>query len=47
MVKNEEKEKTILTSAFSAGPGCHGGCGMKLHIKDGKLVHVEGDDDNP
>lgn len=26
---------------------CSGGCGMLLHIKNGKLVHLEGDPDNP
>lgn len=26
---------------------CSGGCGMLLHIKDGKLIHLEGDPDNP
>ncbi len=35
------------TTAWSAGPGCHGGCGQKLFIRDGKLVRVEGDEANP
>jgi formate dehydrogenase major subunit len=26
---------------------CSGGCGLLLHIKDGKLIHLEGDPDNP
>ncbi len=26
---------------------CSGGCGLLLHIKEGKLVHLEGDPDNP
>lgn len=26
---------------------CSGGCGLLLHIKDGKLVHLEGNPDNP
>ncbi len=26
---------------------CSGGCGMLLHVKDGKLIHLEGDPDNP
>lgn len=26
---------------------CSGGCGLLLHIKDGKLVHLDGDPDNP
>ena len=35
------------TVAWSAGPGCHGGCGQKLYIEDGKLIRVEGDEDHP
>lgn len=26
---------------------CSGGCGMLLYVKEGKLVHLEGDPDNP
>ena len=33
--------------AWSAGPGCHGGCGVKVYVKDGKLIKVEGDEDHP
>ena len=37
----------VRTSAWSA-PGCHPvGCGLKLHVKDGKLVDVEGDENHP
>ncbi|MCL1846526.1 MAG: molybdopterin-dependent oxidoreductase [Coriobacteriia bacterium] len=37
----------VRTTAWSA-PGCHPvGCGVKLHIKDGKLVGVEGDEESP
>ena len=35
--------KIVKTGAWSGGPGCHGGCGVELHIKDDKLVKVEGD----
>jgi anaerobic selenocysteine-containing dehydrogenase len=35
------------TISWSAGPGCHGGCGQKLFVEDGKLVRVEGDENNP
>jgi anaerobic selenocysteine-containing dehydrogenase len=35
------------TTAWSAGPGCHGGCGQKLLVEDGKLVRIEGDENNP
>lgn len=26
---------------------CSGGCGLLLHIKDGKIVYLDGDPDNP
>ena len=35
------------TASWSAGPGCHGGCGQKLYVKDGRLVRVEGDENHP
>ena len=35
------------TTVWSPGPGCHGGCGAKLYIKDGKVVKVEGDPCHP
>jgi anaerobic selenocysteine-containing dehydrogenase len=35
------------TTTWSAGPGCHGGCGVLAYVKDGKLVKVEGDPDHP
>ncbi|MCC6890558.1 MAG: molybdopterin-dependent oxidoreductase [Hyphomicrobiales bacterium] len=35
------------TTAWSAGAGCHGGCGQKLFVEDGRLVRVEGDENNP
>jgi anaerobic selenocysteine-containing dehydrogenase len=39
--------RKVRTSGWSAGPGCHGGCGIIAHIKDGKLLKVEGDPDHP
>ena len=33
-------------SAWSA-PGCHLGCGVLIYSRDGKVVRVEGDPDNP
>ena len=33
--------------AWSPGPGCHGGCGVDVHVKDGKVIKVEGDDNHP
>ena len=35
------------SSKWSAGAGCHGNCGQKLYVKDGKLIKVEGDEDHP
>ena len=35
------------TTTWSPGPGCHGGCGVLAHVKDGKLVKIEGDPDHP
>ena len=35
------------TTAWSAGPGCHGGCGQKVFVKDGKMVKIEGDENHP
>jgi len=37
----------VRTTTWSAGPGCHGGCGVLAHVKDGKLVKLEGDPDHP
>lgn len=42
-----EKDYTVRTCAWSA-PGCHPtGCGLIMHVKDGKLVEVEGDPEHP
>ena len=35
------------TTSWSAGPGCHGGCGQKLYVKNGRLDRIEGDEDHP
>ena len=43
----QSETKIFRTSAWSAGPGCHGGCGVLAHVKDGKLVKIEGDSDHP
>ncbi len=37
----------ITTTAWSPGPGCHGGCGVKLYVRDGRIVNVEGDENHP
>ena len=43
----DKSEKIVKTTTWSAGPGCHGGCGVIAHIKDGTLVKIEGDPDHP
>jgi len=45
-MKNDGVE-IVRTTTWSAGPGCHGGCGVLAHIKDNKLVKLEGDPDHP
>ncbi len=35
------------TIAWSAGAGCHGGCGQKLFVENGQMVKIEGDENNP
>jgi len=37
----------VKTTAWSAGPGCHGGCGVLAHVEDGRLVKIEGDPTHP
>ncbi len=46
-MKESNGVKVVKTGAWSGGPGCHGGCGVELHIKDGKLIKIEGDEDHP
>ena len=42
----EDGTEVIRTCAWSP-PGCHAvGCGVRLHVKDGELVKVEGDPDH-
>lgn len=43
----EVGEQIVKTITWSAGPGCHGGCGVLLHVKDGKLTRVEGNPEHP
>jgi anaerobic selenocysteine-containing dehydrogenase len=43
----KEKLRVVRTTTWSAGPGCHGGCGVRAYIKDGKLVKIEGDPEHP
>ena len=44
----QEGEYTVTRGSAWSGPGCHLGCGLLLYTdKDGKLVKVEGDPENP
>ncbi len=44
----QEGEYTVTRGAGWSGPGCHLGCGVLLYTdKEGKLVKVEGDPENP
>jgi anaerobic selenocysteine-containing dehydrogenase len=47
MAEKDKGVQVIKMGAWSAGPGCHGGCGVKVFVKDGKLIKVEGDEDHP
>ena len=39
----KEEMQVFKTTTWSPGPGCHGGCGVKVYVKDGKVVKLEGD----
>lgn len=43
----KDYDRVVRTTAWSPGPGCHGGCGVLLYVKDDKIVRVEGDPDHP
>jgi anaerobic selenocysteine-containing dehydrogenase len=43
----EEDGMTVTRSVARTAPGCHEGCGVRLYVKDGVLVKVEGDHDFP
>ena len=47
MLQRDRKIQVIRMGAWSAGPGCHGGCGVKVYVKDGRLLKVEGDENHP
>jgi anaerobic selenocysteine-containing dehydrogenase len=47
MKKDQEQEKIVRTTVWSPGAGCHGGCGVKLYVKNERLVKVEGDENHP
>jgi len=43
----EEDGMKIVRSTARTGPGCHEGCGVLLHLKDGELIKVEGNPEFP
>ncbi len=47
--KYEEDGFTVVRSSIWSPPGCHPvGCGVKYYVdKDGRIDHVEGDENNP
>ena len=40
-------ERVVRSITWSAGPGCHGGCGVLLETKDGRLEGIEGNPEHP
>ena len=47
--KFQDGDFTVIRSSVWSPPGCHPvGCGIKLYVdKDGRLDHVEGDENDP
>ena len=43
----EEDGYTVIRGHARSAPGCHNACGVLQYVKDGKLVKVEGDPENP
>lgn len=42
------EDGTEVHRTCSMGVGCHNlGCGLKVHVKDGKAVKIEGDEEHP
>jgi anaerobic selenocysteine-containing dehydrogenase len=46
-IMRDKNVEVIPTTTWSAGPGCHGGCGVLAYVQDGKLVKIEGDPEHP
>jgi anaerobic selenocysteine-containing dehydrogenase len=47
LVKWREGDFTVIRGHCRSGPGCHNACGILQYVKDGKLVKIEGDPENP
>ena len=45
--KEKGEVQVVKMGAWSGGPGCHGGCGVEVYIRDGRVIKVEGDPDHP
>lgn len=43
----QEDGYTVFRSNARTGPGCHDNCGVLMYVKDGVLIKVEGDPENP
>ncbi len=43
----EEDGCTVIRGNARTAPGCHNNCGVLMYVKDGKLIKVEGDPENP
>jgi anaerobic selenocysteine-containing dehydrogenase len=43
----DEGERVYRMGGWSAGCGCHGGCGLEFHVRDGRVTKVEGDPEHP
>src|SRR4030042_5948825 len=47
MADKSKETQIYKMGGWSPGPGCHGGCGVEVHVRDGKVVKVEGMEDHP
>ncbi|MGN0038272.1 MAG: molybdopterin-dependent oxidoreductase [Coriobacteriales bacterium] len=45
--KWEEDGMTVIRGTARSAPGCHNVCGILTYVKDGKVVKVEGDPEDP
>lgn len=46
--KRQVGDETIFRTCAWSPPGCHPvGCGLQVHVKDGKVTKVEGDPEHP
>ena len=43
----EDGYQVYKMGLWSPGPGCHGGCGAEIYLKDGQVAKVEGNVDHP